>query len=1194
MLNKKIAVVTRIKASRGNHLATNLSRAQSPNRKKSLVSPKKINLSQKLSCGSQNSITQKSHTIFCAQAADQKGKMAQLIAVNENQIKGQLLDQYVKNDEDLVKLQNSILEGAKLYKYDRVFGPKTTQEKLYNQICKPRIAKTLEGISQTFLFMGPQNGGKQQSFRGGENEEQGCIFRGAQELLNLIEIQRKSFKNPKKQSIQLLIQICAVNDNNIIDLLQKPHAGNVGYLGVKQKRINLENCEDQNQNENLFKLEIKSMVDFRALYRHAINVYFQLPQEMKKQNVCQDSHLFVRFTVAKDRRVFSRQTYVKFGDFKTQSEGEYKILSNFLCDISYQKPDRLMSNPHYNQNKLINLLVDSLNRMYDNQCVVFNCVSSNPQQFEESVKSLQYSHKLRDRIEELSEFLIGKEYNLGPRNEEDILNDPRNIIDDEEIESEIDFLLKQVFSFDNITQDFTKLEKLEWLTIQQKRLLNLQQEILTMQNTNKFQKLEKKLEEAKLYIIEIEKIIDGGRKHSQANSEGGSPRRYRTIAKDLEDELFKELSQSPKATRQSKIVSPKNNQNTMRSFRSASPKPDPQMKNQQKKQLMHKIEQAISDSREQRHRSRSTSRHEQQRKQNYSQFEVVSPKQPYRPPYDAYSASLELERERLNSNLMEHIQDLENKIQMKNRILQEQNMEIQERERNLLKEQELNIAREERQSLMAKTEEELRAIVTNLKIKLAKKKHDAVLLQEQNHILHEEKENEKCKATDIQIRLEREIEDLQHLYQREKIHASEVETLLQKTRSDMEYQIKSRQIIEESCSENDRRVAELTRMLHDEQDQNKDLKISNQLLDKKIEDLLNKNEILSKKVMKQKQKFETEKQELMEQKSREVQQRRLKNKKLKGEMKDIYEKLNGLTSQEKLLRQQNINLERMLNGETRENKQKVQEITELNQEIQYLRTELDKNSQFIRELEDQLKASQYENEKCLQEQKQMVENLDDKDRVINNLDLDLQAKSVEIEQYEKEIDHLNEKIQAQQSLIDKIESQNKILSELQENDFSKLNQRVQMVNEELQRYREENISLKQEHNQLLQELEQTQGVCENQKERLHQNKVTIYNQQQQIQEMDEIIKEFIQQKNQEIRDIQLVDPDLQRSAEKIQHQIDQQNFEDERYLEMSEKKKQQKLRELLRLDESDEEDEINTKQSIQKSQSKQHSYYNRK
>ena len=67
-----------------------------------------------------------------------------------------MIDQYIKTDHDIVRYRSTILGGANIFRNDRVFGPKISQERLYNSLCKERITQAVEGISTTFFFMGPQ------------------------------------------------------------------------------------------------------------------------------------------------------------------------------------------------------------------------------------------------------------------------------------------------------------------------------------------------------------------------------------------------------------------------------------------------------------------------------------------------------------------------------------------------------------------------------------------------------------------------------------------------------------------------------------------------------------------------------------------------------------------------------------------------------------------------------------------------------------------------------------------------------------------------------------------------------------------------------------------------------------------------------------------------------------------------------
>lgn len=51
----------------------------------------------------------------------------------------------------------------------------------------------MDGMSISFFFIGPKGGGKKHTFRGGENEERGCIMNASEELINLVTIAKSGY-----------------------------------------------------------------------------------------------------------------------------------------------------------------------------------------------------------------------------------------------------------------------------------------------------------------------------------------------------------------------------------------------------------------------------------------------------------------------------------------------------------------------------------------------------------------------------------------------------------------------------------------------------------------------------------------------------------------------------------------------------------------------------------------------------------------------------------------------------------------------------------------------------------------------------------------------------------------------------------------------------------------------------------------
>ena len=83
-------------------------------------------------------------------------------------------------------------------------------------------------------------------------------------------------------------------------------------------------------------------------------------------------------------------SFVKLQNYYEQTE-EYRVLANFLADLSNPKPSRLLSNPHYTKLKIIRCLIESLNRLEENKAVILNNISQHPINFDFTLQSLHVS-----------------------------------------------------------------------------------------------------------------------------------------------------------------------------------------------------------------------------------------------------------------------------------------------------------------------------------------------------------------------------------------------------------------------------------------------------------------------------------------------------------------------------------------------------------------------------------------------------------------------------------------------------------------------------------------------------------------------------------------------------------------------------------------------------------------------------------
>lgn len=125
----------------------------------------------------------------------------QLVAATRYAINQKLIDEYIKSDSDLMRYKNSILEHAEIFQFDQVFGSAITQQNFYNYVCAPKINDCLNGVSSTFLVIGPQKSGKKYTVRGCEHEEKGISILAVQDILNLFEMHKQVKKKIQYQLV---------------------------------------------------------------------------------------------------------------------------------------------------------------------------------------------------------------------------------------------------------------------------------------------------------------------------------------------------------------------------------------------------------------------------------------------------------------------------------------------------------------------------------------------------------------------------------------------------------------------------------------------------------------------------------------------------------------------------------------------------------------------------------------------------------------------------------------------------------------------------------------------------------------------------------------------------------------------------------------------------------------------------------
>ncbi|EAR85023.1 kinesin motor catalytic domain protein (macronuclear) [Tetrahymena thermophila SB210] len=327
----------------------------------------------------------------CIFTASSKQVKPIYVAASGNPIKKQLLQEYVKTDKNIIQYRHSILENANIFKFDHAMSYKINNEEIYKFQCQDLVQKAMsQGISSTFIVVGPAKAGKKFTIKGGEQTEKGILTRAVDDMIKLSELQSQSSGTKvtqKNKPVTVVFSIYAIYNNEIVDLLQK----------------------DPNEDE-LEEIELTFSGEFRKYYmksRERLKSIGQGEQSIRRLHIIYKFQIYRNETGKSKNRImnapngglFSTVTFVHCADFCKAKLPEFVVLGDYLTDIATRKDANVMEVPAYSNSKLVSQLNDSLNSGKDNSCVLICNISGSYDYLSQSVDCLQYCAGIKERID---------------------------------------------------------------------------------------------------------------------------------------------------------------------------------------------------------------------------------------------------------------------------------------------------------------------------------------------------------------------------------------------------------------------------------------------------------------------------------------------------------------------------------------------------------------------------------------------------------------------------------------------------------------------------------------------------------------------------------------------------------------------------------------------------------------------------
>ncbi|CAD8081241.1 unnamed protein product [Paramecium sonneborni] len=286
-----------------------------------------------------------------------------LVVSSRNAISQKIIYEYLKNDSDIMRQRQSIIENSDLFQFDQVFGEKANQQLVYDQMMATKVNNMITGQSGSLLIVGGPESGKKYTIKGEERgQEKGLAVLIVENILNLIE-GSKQLRGKGK----LNISISLVNNIEVIDLV------------------------GSSRNQTVKFSQIKSASEFKKILNQSL---FQYKQYVKEHPESKNNHIFIKYLIEQDKQEVAQLHLIIFNEFKrvTQEakdfQGKLKQLLTSLQD--FQEKDL--------ESKSLQQLYLSFRETKFNNITVMFCVSEVQQDHITAYMTLQFAEELRQTI----------------------------------------------------------------------------------------------------------------------------------------------------------------------------------------------------------------------------------------------------------------------------------------------------------------------------------------------------------------------------------------------------------------------------------------------------------------------------------------------------------------------------------------------------------------------------------------------------------------------------------------------------------------------------------------------------------------------------------------------------------------------------------------------------------------------------
>lgn len=143
------------------------------------------------------------------------------VIASENPISTKIIETSIIEADDLDYFSSTLFGGASMFEFDRVLTcDKTNNSKFYSKAVKSYTKNLFKGRNSWIILFGPSRSGKTFWLNGGMNNDQGIVYKAAEDIFEYLEL-----SNDTEEPYILKVSAYIVYLEKWVDLLSPRKTG---------------------------------------------------------------------------------------------------------------------------------------------------------------------------------------------------------------------------------------------------------------------------------------------------------------------------------------------------------------------------------------------------------------------------------------------------------------------------------------------------------------------------------------------------------------------------------------------------------------------------------------------------------------------------------------------------------------------------------------------------------------------------------------------------------------------------------------------------------------------------------------------------------------------------------------------------------------------------------------------------------